>query len=343
MISLIDHRIVLVAGSGGVGKTTLSAALAVRFASLGFDTLVLTVDPARRLAQALGIDSPDGETTEVPLAAKGKLWASQLKSARVLDSLIERITANADQLRRIRENPLYEAVCSSLSGSHEYAAIERILEFVLDRRFSKIVVDTPPTESAVDLLSAPSRMMEFMDSSVSRWFMGKGRFLSGLFHRGAQLVLKALRLVLGSDFFESFQRLMNDIQGLERGFKERNSRLLETLRSPECAFVLATIATGERLEEARQFQHVLQKEGIALRAIWINQLEEPAPELPGDSFCRDPALSAWHDHQRRIHERQSSIVENYKSFGLPVVSLPCLDTAPSRLADLSLMGERLIE
>lgn len=336
MVSL-EKRIFLIAGSGGVGKTTLSASLAVRLAEKGHDTIVLTVDPAKRLGQALGLESMEKEVVEVPISAKGKLWASSLQSTHYLDGLIHRIARTAEQEKKILANPLYRAMSTTLAGTHEYAAMERILEFAGERRFSKIIVDTPPTENAVDLLTAPRRMIDFM--SITGWFSGRSSFLTSLFHRGTVIVLAALRRILGTDFFDSFESLMKDIEGLQSGFQERNRRVMELLRSPECSFLLATVANEGRYLEARQFCEMLSREQIPLRAILINQLTPKPPVLSNPAG----ALKDWHAFENAHFEKEQRAVKDFASFRVPTIQIAKRGDAPSTLADLSKLGSSWIE
>lgn len=337
---LKNKKVILVAGSGGVGKTTLSAAIAVGLSEMGHHTVVLTVDPAKRLAQALGIESWAQDCVCVPIGGLGSLHANQLRSSRYLDELVHRITKDPIQRSRILQNPLYQAISTTLAGTHEYAAMERILEFVDDPRFSRLVVDTPPTDNAVDLLTAPKRMIEFME--IARVFAGRQSFFSSLFHRSAALVLKALKRVLGIEFYEAFERLMKDIDGLQQGFRDRNRRILELLRSNECAFVLATVPSLDRLEEAREFQTIMHEQGIALRSIILNQLEEAPPEIGPRAFEADPSLKEWHHSLALVHTQEQAIVARFDSFHIPTIQIRRFDDAPSTLADLSRLGASLL-
>ena len=169
-----DKRIILLGGPGGVGKTSLAAALGIALSQRGHRTLVLTVDPARRLAQALGLDNFSFEVERIQLPNPDHvLFASMLDSERYFDRLIARLARNPEQRERIIKNPLYRTMVDSLGGTHEYAAMERLLEFAKDDRFDKIIVDTPPTQNAVELFSAPLRLAQFMDTSVLKWFQGQ--------------------------------------------------------------------------------------------------------------------------------------------------------------------------
>jgi anion-transporting ArsA/GET3 family ATPase len=175
-----------------VGKTTLAAAMALQYAIAGYRTVVLTVDPARRLAQALGFTDFTKDLQAVPLpdGAKGSLQASMLDSQRYFDRVIERFATSPAQKERVLSNPLYRAMVDGMGGTHEYAAMERLFEFSQDSSFEKIIVDTPPTQNAIDLLSAPARMADFMDNSVLKWFRASPRYSLSFFRQGTRLAMK---------------------------------------------------------------------------------------------------------------------------------------------------------
>ncbi|MBI1861201.1 MAG: ArsA family ATPase [Deltaproteobacteria bacterium] len=335
-------RIFLVGGPGGVGKTTLSAALAVALAEGGHPTLVLTVDPAKRLAQALGLKTIENSLTPVPLA-NGKLWASQLHTDRFLDELIHRIAKDPDQEQRIFSNPIYQTLSRELGGTQEYAAMERILEFVDQSQYTKIVVDTPPTQNALDLITAPRRMFDFMDTSVLNWFSGKTSFVAGLFGRSTHLALKALQRIFGSHFFDAFERFLKDIDGLQAGFQRRNFELMRLLRSDACAFLLTTIATEERVKECSLVQTALTDESIALRMILLNQFEPEPPSLTDEESRQWPRAAQWWAHLAELHASQARARDLLLKLKTPLVTLSRLDEPPSSLTDLSSLGAQLIE
>ncbi len=328
----------MIGGPGGVGKTTLSAALAVALANRGYETVCLTVDPARRLAQALGLDSLDNELRSV----SNHLSVSQLGVQRFLDQLITRIARSEHQRERILKNPIYSMMASHLGGTQEYAAMERILEFAENSRFEKIVVDTPPTQNAVDLLTAPKRIFDFMDNSVLKWFTHRSGAFGGILNRGTALAMKALQQIIGSDFFDMFEGFLKDIDGLQDGFRSRNQSLMNTLRADQTAFCLVTLATQERFRECCDVAGVLKSERIALRAILMNQLE-PEPPLQTQIFD-SKGLVEWVGFCRAIFEAQKSVLQRFDQAHFPLLlRLERLDRPPDSLADLSRLGDRLLD
>jgi anion-transporting ArsA/GET3 family ATPase len=276
---LANKKIILIGGPGGVGKTTLAAALGVSLGLRGYRTLVLTVDPARRLAQALGFKDFEHSVKKVtsPEYPDLKLTASMLDSEHYFDKVIERFARSPEQKKKILENRLYRTMVESLGGSHEYAAMERLLEFVSSAEYDKIIVDTPPTQNALDLLQAPQRLANFMDTSVLKWFQKKGGF--ALFQRGTQMAMKALQSILGSEFLDNLAAVLGDLEGMQAGFRSRHLAVMELFRHPSSAFVLVTQASEARFLESVEFHKTLQSENISLERLVLNRLE---PDFQSD-------------------------------------------------------------
>lgn len=270
-----DKRIFLISGPGGVGKTTLAASLGFYLSSQGYRTLVLTVDPAKRLAQALGFShfSEELQSITVPGKPDAILKASMLDTEHTFDRLVDKFAKSSQQKKKILENRLYRTMVESLGGSHEYAAMERLLEFANQNDFDKIIVDTPPSQNALDLFKAPERMARFMDSSVFSWFQKKQTF--SLFQKGAQLAMKFLQKLLGSEFLDQLASFLEDLQGMQTGFKKRHLAVLELLRSPATAFILVTQANEARFLESVEFHRLLLQEQITLNLICLNKMEPP--------------------------------------------------------------------
>lgn len=279
-----DKRIFLISGPGGVGKTTLAASLGLYLSSQGYRTLVLTVDPAKRLAQALGFThfNEDLQPIPVPDHPDAVLKASMLDTEHTFDRLVDKFAKNPEQKKKILNNKLYRTMVESLGGSNEYAAMERLLEFAHQADFDKIIVDTPPSQNALDLFKAPERMARFMDSSVFSWFQKKQAF--SFFQKGAQLAMKFLQKLLGSEFLDQLSTFLEDLQGMETGFRKRHLAVLDLLRSPSTGFILVTQANEARFLESIEFHRLLLNEQIKLNLICLNKME------PLLSATNDPAL-----------------------------------------------------
>ncbi len=285
-----SHRVVVTVGSGGVGKTTTAAALAVHAAMEGQKTLCLTIDPARRLANSLGLDEMTTSEQEVPsslfrrngLECKGSLSAMMLDTKRTFDGLVQKYASSEEARDRILNNQIYRYVASSLAGTQEYMAMEKLHEVREDPKWDLVVLDTPPTASALDFLTAPERLIDAIDSPAMRWFLqvfeGAGKEAFGLVGRGATVLLRGIGKITGLEFLEQVAEFVSGINDLFGGFKERAEQVSDALRSPEVAFVLVTSPNPLAIGEARFFSDKLEAAGMKREAIIVNQVHLPIAE-----------------------------------------------------------------
>ncbi|HSN81300.1 MAG TPA: ArsA-related P-loop ATPase [Polyangiales bacterium] len=284
------HRVVVTVGSGGVGKTTTAAAMAVHAAMEGRKVLCLTIDPARRLANSLGLDQMTTSEQEVPAAlfrnhgleCKGALSAMMLDTKRTFDGLVEKYASSEEARDRILNNQIYRYVASSLAGTQEYMAMEKLHEVRQDPKWDLVVLDTPPTASALDFLTAPERLIDAIDSPAMRWFLqvfeGAGKEAFGLVGRGATVLLKGIGRITGLGFLEQVAEFVSGINDLFGGFKERAEQVSDALRSPEVAFVLVTSPNPLAIGETRFFSEKLEEAGMKREAVIVNQVHMPIEE-----------------------------------------------------------------
>ncbi|MDH3199704.1 MAG: AAA family ATPase [Myxococcales bacterium] len=286
-----SHRVVVTVGSGGVGKTTTAAAMAVHAAMEGRKVLCLTIDPARRLANSLGLDEMTTSEQDVPRAlfrrygldCEGALSAMMLDTKRTFDGLVEKYASDDEARNRILNNQIYQYVASSLAGTQEYMAMEKLHEVRKDEKWDLVVLDTPPTSHAIDFLTAPERLIDAIDSPAMRWFLqvfeGAGKAGFGLVGRSATVLLKGIGKITGLEFLEQVAEFVSGINELFGGFKERAEQVSDALRSPEVAFVLVTSPDPLAIGEARYFSDKLQDAGMNREAVVVNQvhtlIEEP--------------------------------------------------------------------
>ncbi len=344
-----EKKVFLIGGPGGVGKTTLAAALGIELASQGYKTVVLTVDPARRLAQALGFEKFVNDLQQVPLpGAKGTLHASMLDAQRYLDRVVEKFATRPGQREKILSNPLYKIMVDSLGGTVEYAAMERLLEFVQDPRYEKIVVDTPPSQNALELLSAPQRMADFMDNGVLRWFQGQSPRYLMIFKQGTKIAMKLLQRIFGSEFLNKLGQLLDDIEGMQGGFRERHLEVLSLLKSRETAFFLVTTPSDGRFEEALGFAATLRDQGVPLAGLILNQLEPPVPDkVPAtveiDTVTRKEIDSLLHYHHA-LYQAEQKWTERFASAlaQIPRWLVPRQPQPPQDVAGLSRLSAFLV-
>jgi len=302
---LIDRReIIVCCGSGGVGKTTTAAAIAIRAAMRGHKVIVLTIDPAKRLANSLGLSELGNEERRVPsakfkeagLAPEGELYAMMLDTKRTFDDLIIKHALNDEMRDSILNNVLYKNISSAFVGSQEYMAMEKLFEIHAHGEYDLIVLDTPPTKHALDFLDAPRRMTEFLDGRVLKWFL-KPYFSAGkkgirMFQKGTAVILRTLEKVTGiaalkvaSDFFIAFE-------GMYDGFKERASAVYELLRDSSTAFVLVTSPDEVTVEEAIFFHDKLIEYEMPFSGLIINKVHE---DFTADDDVWDVLSSNDHD------------------------------------------------
>jgi len=300
---LFSRRILVCVGCGGVGKTTVAAALGLAAARSGRRTLVITIDPARRLADALGVAELGNEPSALPreqleplgIPARGSLHAAMLDQKRTFDGLVERLSSDPEMRRRILANPIYQHVSDALAGSVEYSAMERVFELYESGDFELIVVDTPPAQHALDFLEAPQRLLEFLDSRLVHLLIhpafSAGRLGVRWFQRGTQLVLRLIERVTGIGFLEDLSEFLLAFEGMAPGFRQRAERVRSLLRSAETGFLLITGPEQESVIQASEFLARLEEFGVELRGIVANRVRQwPAaggPPAEGDARAED--------------------------------------------------------
>lgn len=285
MLELLSQkRVIVTCGAGGVGKTTTAAALALAGARLGKRVLCLTIDPAKRLAQSLGLDRISGEATRIDpahfhragLSVPGTLTAMMLDTKRTFDDLVRKRSSSPAQAERLLKNKLYRYVSGSLAGTQEYMAMEKLAEVQDDPAYDLIVLDTPPTTNALDFLSAPERMTEALDSAAIRWFVeafqGGKSFSLNLLAKGAQAVLKGLGKITGGEFLQDMAEFVAELNDLFGGFRQRAEAVQASLRSPQVAFVIVAAPTPPSLEEATFFSERLAEARMPLGALVVNRV-----------------------------------------------------------------------
>lgn len=271
-------KVILVCGSGGVGKTTLSAALALRLAEEGKRVLVLTIDPARRLADALGVGELDNEPRLVP-TQRGQLRALMLDSKRTFDELVTSNAPTPEIRDRILGNHYYRFVSERLPGVHEYMAMERLLSLVVADDADVIVLDTPPTRHALDFLAAPDRMAGLMDEGVMRWLVLPAT-ASGwrMLEMGSDVLAGVLKRLLGPTTIADIAEFFSGFQTLWAGFRERSLAVRKLLRAPGTHFLLVTAPAPGARAEAIAFLEVLQKDAMPFSGFLINRCAVDAPD-----------------------------------------------------------------
>jgi len=287
---LRGKQIVICCGSGGVGKTTVSAALGVQAALLGKKVLTLTVDPAKRLADSLGLTELGNQEAVVPEERflrhgenpTGSLHAMMLDTKRTFDELIERYAPNEDAARNIMHNQFYQHLSSAMTGSHEYLAMEKLYQIHLEGRYDLIVLDTPPTKHALDFLEAPGRIRAFFDRSISQWFLKPyltmGRLSLNLFNRTAGTVLRLVERFTGAEFLQDVSEFVTGLADSFDIFRSRAEEVMHVLRGEQTTFLLVTATDRSALEEAAYFYDRIQESALPFGGIIANRFHAfPVP------------------------------------------------------------------
>jgi len=284
------HDVVVCAGSGGVGKTTTAATIALWGATQGRRAAVLTIDPARRLADSLGLPLSGGSEVVVPpellaehgITLAGSLSAMMLDQKGAWDSLVERHAPSAAARERILKNRFYQHLSQSFAGSQEYMAVEELARLRDSGRYDLIVVDTPPSRHALEFLEAPRRLNDFLDRKIVRWFVkpyvSAGWSAMRLFNRTAGFVLRTLEEATGVAVLAEITEFFASMQSLFDGFSERTERVYKVLQSPKTAFVLVSSPEEEVLEEAEYLSDKMTALGMPLRAVVFNRVHEEFTE-----------------------------------------------------------------
>jgi anion-transporting ArsA/GET3 family ATPase len=298
---LLDEQHVLVCcGPGGVGKTTIAASLALEAARRGRRACVVTVDPARRLADALGLVHLGDAPGQVPGDWPGDLWAVMLDTKSTFDALVVRYAATPEQAEEILQNRLYRNISGVLSGTHEYMAMEKLYELHEEGvvgpggeqvRFDLIVVDTPPTRNALDLIEAPRRLSRFLDNRLFRLLMVPTRAYLRAVGVATRAFLRTVSKVVGSEVVADVVAFFKAFEGMEEGFRYRAQEVADLLASSATSFVLVSSAARDAVSEAGFFADRLQEAGMPTAALVVNRVHPGFGAPPG----RQPSGDGWRD------------------------------------------------
>jgi len=278
-----SNRVVVCCGAGGVGKTTMAAAMALRGAEYGRTVVVLTIDPARRLAQALGINDLGNSPQRVPLAPEvsGELHAMMLDMRRTFDEMVIQYTGR-ERADAILANQFYQTVATSLAGTQEYMAMEKLGQLLSQDKWDLVVVDTPPSRNALDFLDAPKRLGSFMDSRLWRLLLGPGRGIGRLVTGAVGLAMRALSTVLGSQMLSDAAAFVQSLDATFGGFREKADRTYELLKRRGTQFVVVSAAEPDALREASFFVDRLSEEHMPLAGLILNRTHPTLSNLHAD-------------------------------------------------------------
>lgn len=276
-----ERRILIVCGSGGVGKTTTAAALALDGARKGRRSAVVTIDPAKRLANALGLDALSDAASEIPrkmwdagatAPPGGSFSAMMLDTKRTFDRLVEKYASDAKQRQRILDNRFYQNIAGALSGTQEYMAMEKLYELHHEGGYELVVVDTPPSRNALDFLEAPGRLTKFLDARVFRWFLGPARGGMKVVSSAARGFLRTVARTVGVEVLDDAVEFFAAFEGMYDGFRERARKVDQIINDPGTAFVLVSSPRRDAVEEAEFFCDRLSEAKLSVDSLVVNRI-----------------------------------------------------------------------
>jgi anion-transporting ArsA/GET3 family ATPase len=304
---LAGKRVIVCAGSGGVGKTTTAAAIGAALAARGQRVIVLTIDPARRLAESLGLPDAGNEEHRVDperlraagLGADSELWAMTLDAKRTFDELIERTAPDAETRDAVLANPIYRQLSNAVAGSQEYMAMEKLYELHEAGRYDVLVLDTPPSRNALDFLDAPGRLARFIDSRSLQVFRSSGRAGLGLLGRGVGTVMAVLEKATGVELLRDLAEFFNAFGGMAEGFRDRARRVEALLRDETTTFLLVTSPRAAAIADAGHFHAKLAESEMPFGALIVNRVREPVAAGADDAALETELVTLLDDQLAR--------------------------------------------
>ncbi|MEK6250363.1 MAG: ArsA-related P-loop ATPase [Actinomycetota bacterium] len=317
---LEGHEVCICAGSGGVGKTTTAAAIATGMAARGLKVCVLTIDPAKRLADSLGLEELGNEARRVDpslfeaqgIEMEGELWAMMLDAKATFDELVRRHAPDEETRDRVLSNRIYEQISNALAGSQEYMAMEKLFELHSEGRFDLLVLDTPPSRDALDFLDAPRRLTQFIEGRSMKIFMkptGIGMRIAG---RGASVMFGILKRLVGFDLLADLSEFFTAFSGMVDGFQERAKRVNELLADPATSFLVVCGPQGEPISEAVYFHRKLVEAKLPFGGVIVNKVHCSNNPLRGDGEDLRRALAELLD-DKDLGDRVAANVADYQA------------------------------
>lgn len=333
-------------GSGGVGKTTLSASLGICAAQLGLKTLVMTIDPSRRLKVALGVDSSTVKPVRVPgQKYSGELWACLLNAEEIFRDFIINSSTNPELAQQLLKNRLYQQLSTTLSGSQEFTSLLQLTKITQEQNYDLIILDTPPAQHAIDFLEAPEKIRALFQDRVVRWFVGEeegSSFIQKIIARSTHIVLSALERITGSTFMKELNHFFATVRTVQAKISERTEIVQEILHAESTGFLLVTGFDEAKLREAEALFGYLDSNKYHLRGAFINRAFVPALRpLPA---ATEPKLVAEYAQWATFYQSREVFFQDFTEkwqARVPVVRLPELSQDTSGLDGLEVFAHEM--
>lgn len=349
-----QSHVIVCCGSGGVGKTTTAAVIALHAALQGRKTVVVTIDPARRLADALGLDGLTNEPAQIPglPEGSGEMWAMMLDTKATFDGLVRRYATDSNQTEQILENSFYRNISTSLSGTQEYMASEKLYELAIESDYDLVVVDTPPTRNALDFLEAPRRLAKFLDHRIYKVLMLPTRGIVKAVNVAAQTLLRSISKVVGTEVIADAIAFFGAFEGMEQGFKERAAEVDSLLSQPDTAFILIASPHADTMAEAQFFAARLRELRITVRALIVNRMQprfgvNHSPEDLAERYAGTPLGEQYQclaEAQHLARGEQKHLLGLAQELApAPVVQVPVQAFEVSNMATLQMLGQAMFD
>ena len=343
-------RVIVCTGSGGVGKTTTSAALGVAAARMGRRVLVLTIDPARRLATSLGLADCSDDTLVPCDVGSGALYAGMIDPGRVFTEYIERYSRDRGAAQRLFDNRLYQQLATTLSGSQEFTSLSRLYEATSCGKYDLVILDTPPAAHESDILRAPDRLNAVFDSHVVSIFMGRTAGLglvAGAWKQGMKMLLGTLTFLTGSEFVATFKDFFTAIDAIAPNILETNTKARELLRDRSTAFVLITSFDEAKIQEGEAFHFELKSSGYHLRKVIFNRAWPHWFQLSASSQIKIQKsllakgaveLASWHEKLLAYYTHRRAVQIKFDDY----IAIPEMDNEVVGMAALGELADLLV-
>lgn len=339
-------QVYITLGTGGVGKTSIAASLACYFAKLKKRTLVVTIDPSQRLKTTLQLkEQGENQVIESPQLG-GYLSACLLDSKYIFDDFIRRGLKNEELAQKLIKNRLYQQLSTTLNGSQEFTALEKLLFEFESGQWDVIILDTPPAGHAIDFLRAPQKLNRLLDERIAKWFRSPkdgGTFIGGLFQFGTRNLMKALELLTGGEFMKELSDFFDQIQFWQTKLEARLSRVQSLLSSQSCHFILVTTYDEAKLKEGLSLRKTLRQEGLHLSNILVNRARPYwlEPEASMDASLLTPQEQEFYQLQKQYYanrtQRGQEILSS-KHNEFQIQELPEIKGGVNNLSDVIHVG-----